>query len=135
MSSNPVCHDSKGNEKATSDNGMLFKKTVSNVPFDKDPDLQAVRAHWKVQEYHEITKAEFKSPLGKNLIYSFAQGNIPIVGMEIRLRVDLDGTIHEEENTYQPIPQISVNEKEVESQVAQLSQGQEGRFEIQEVNS
>jgi len=76
----------------------------------------------KTQEYHEVQRESFDSPLGKTIVYSFSQEGIPIVGMAIRMRQESNGTLVEEENTYRPIPKIPVNRQVLEEQANQIKE-------------
>jgi len=116
--------------------GMISQDSKQLPALDSQAEwnVDFLRKKWNIREYHQIGSTEFKSPLGKTILYSFKQGNIPIVGMEIRIRVDLNGKVIEEEGTYSPIPEMKVDEKRVEEQITDLLQQTNERFQVETAN-
>ncbi|MFM8270476.1 MAG: hypothetical protein ACKN9V_09840 [Pseudomonadota bacterium] len=98
------------------------------------PDQVIEAKGWGIQEYHQAQLESFDSPLGKTLVYSFSQDGIPILGMNIRLKEQPDGSLIEEENTYRPISRVPMNRVALEQQAAKLKESQ-GRFDLTGVST
>lgn len=105
-SANPAVLNTKVSRKAGAQitgNPQLAQLTTREIA---DRYFENHRGAWGVQDYHLKNATEFKSPLGDAFVYEFSQGDIPVVGMEIRLRVGMNGEVIEEENTYKAIPVV-----------------------------
>jgi len=81
---------------------------------------QEFRSRWGIQDHHEIKPVEFESPLGVERVYRFSQNGIPIIGMEIRLKKLLDGSVLEVDNSYRPISALSISESVLSERALRL---------------
>jgi hypothetical protein len=90
------------------------------------------RKEWGIKDYHLKNSTEFTSPLGDTFVYEFSQGDIPVVGMRIRLRVGLDGEAMEEENTYKAIPLVEDLDLSA-ADIQLVLQNKNPRYSVQEL--
>ena len=124
-------------KKESSIQDAISQKFIQSpsITSELDLSLEFVRKKWNIRDYHEIDSNVFKSPLGQTIVYSFKQGAIPILGMEIRIRMDRERRVLEEESTYSPIPELKMDEKLVEHQLTDLARQIKERFQIEEISS
>lgn len=142
----PISKEAEPTELLPSPSCQFIKETqesAQRVPATKDSFLQlwtddeaVLRKKFSIQSYHQITPEEFPAPLGTTRVYHFSQSGVPIQGMVIRLMKDIQGRVIEQENTYRPIPELSIDIPEIEKQVADLKENSlnNGRYQISQVD-
>lgn len=64
-----------------------------------------------VREYHELKPHVTRTPLGSRVVYDVYQDGVPIVGMQIRLRMNREMEIDEIENGYRALDKVDVDPK------------------------
>lgn len=109
-------------KRKTIDKSDPKSKKSSEMIIKWDMTENELRKHWKIEDHHEIRKVEFESPLSVERIYRFSQNGIPILGMEIRIKKEIDGSITETENSYQPISEVKIDRSLLSERAVQLPQ-------------
>ncbi|MBY0369299.1 hypothetical protein K2X33_01350 [bacterium] len=66
------------------------------------------QTEWGIQPYHRLDAQTFETPLGAWVKYQPYQGEYPIFGMQIQVRVNRHGEIKEVRNSYRPMPEADL---------------------------
>lgn len=74
--------------------------------------IEAHREELQLQAYHSLKSNVSTSPLGASIAYQIYQGEYPIVGMEIRLRLNRDNQVLEVNNGYRPVANVDLTGEE-----------------------
>lgn len=73
-----------------------------------DDYIEAKRKEWGIREHHDLVASVFKTPIGARVKYSVFQEGIPIVGLEIRIRLGRDLSIQAVNNKYVPLEKAQI---------------------------
>lgn len=68
------------------------------------------REVWGLKEYHRLHPTVFRTPLGTRINYAVYQGQVPILGMEVRIQIDRFLKVAKVENEYRPLARIDIPE-------------------------
>lgn len=71
------------------------------------------RASWGVREYHELRGEEFPGPLGTEVRYKVYQDGLEVMGLELRVEVDANGSVTETGNNYLPMARADLSQPEL----------------------
>ncbi len=79
--------------------------------------LEAAKAHLELRRnllgiapYHEMRPEMVETPLGAICKFTPYQANVPIVGMQVEIRVGLDGKVRELRSSYRSIPEVDLRQ-------------------------
>lgn len=72
--------------------------------------LNARRQEWQIQDHHELRPAVHESPLSTEVKYAVYQDGVPIVGLEIRIRIGKGTEVESVDNRYLPLKKVDVND-------------------------
>lgn len=76
-----------------------------------DDYIEANRDQWGVQAYHELhLDNQFASPLGTVVKYKIYQGEFPIHGMDVEVRVGSDGRVQDAAVHYTPVAEVDLQQ-------------------------
>jgi Zn-dependent metalloprotease len=73
--------------------------------------LQDHRDELQLQSYHQFRPVVSTSPLGASLVYQVYQDGLPVVGMELRLKLNRENEVKEVSGNYRPMPKVDLDEE------------------------
>lgn len=104
-------------------------KIAGATPLDVAKNfLEAHRAEWGLQPYHDFRPVEFSNPLGTKVKFSVYQSGVPIVDMGIQIEIGRDLSVKGVQNNYRPLAKADLSLRNLSAQ--QLMDRNQGRFEL-----
>lgn len=89
--------------------------------------LDAHREAWNIQPYHQMKPELVENPLGSLVKFAVYQGETPVMGMQIQVRIGLRGEIQDVLSDYKPIPEADLNQPMLRAD--EILAGVSNRFE------
>lgn len=83
-----------------------------------------------IQDYHTAQGVEHKTPLGSIIKYTFSQDSVPIVGMEINIRIGSNLMVEDIENNYRALERAEINNLLEDAQREDLAQLLPSRYGV-----
>lgn len=87
--------------------------TEDSVLLKANKYLEDHKEELHLQPFHDIEKSVSTTPLGSTVVFTFSQGGLPIVGMSIRIKMDLQSQITDVENTYIAFPKVDFSKDDL----------------------
>jgi Zn-dependent metalloprotease len=75
--------------------------------------LDEHREEWQIQNYHELRPSLSGNPSSYVVTYQAFQENLPVMGMEIRMRMDQDSQVVDVQNGYHPVNKVDLSDPEI----------------------
>jgi len=89
---------------------MRWVSIGGRTPLEVGENFLALqRAKIELRDYHELVPQVSRTPLGPRIIYQIRQDGVPIIGMNLRLRLNRELEVIEFENRYRPIHKIEID--------------------------
>lgn len=127
-----------------SEAGLQQKSTASLVHWGQEPSKigtpagalaagdRFINEHeelFPIRPYHQLSGQVMENPLGMRIKYEVSQSEIPVVGMEIELQINVKGQVSVLSNSYLPIEKVELDRNNWLS-LAEVMEGQQQAFKF-----
>ena len=94
-----------------------------------DNYLKKHRETFNIQPFHAPRSEVFRSPIGSKVRYTFTQSGLPIIGMEIQIRMDSNLVVEKVTNNYRPLKKVDLESLDSLSQETMREIAESNQYE------
>ena len=82
-----------------------------------DEHIEAMRDQWGIKPYHDLHwENTYSSPLGRVVKYKVYQGDLPLVGMDVEVRVNREAKVADTAVHYTPVEEADLSQPSLTEQ-------------------